>query len=180
MDLLPSQLSAALQRVDIPADFLFSQVQPTWADIAWGYKAGLLHAQTVVDSAVARVGREGAGSSLVVELASLLPDDLYRVRQLAGALALDNDEASAGRAEETWLFVLLAWGYENRDLLDDPLGFVEAVYSDFSCPEEISHLVRYMPLAPGADETGGSEDFERRLFSEWAKYLRDKRAALAE
>lgn len=63
--------------------------------------------------------------------------------------------------QEKWMKILLAWLYENRDLIEDPLGEVEEIYEDFEYPDLISTLVRYLPYE------GPPED----MMELWKKFL---------
>lgn len=56
--------------------------------------------------------------------------------------------------------------------VDDPLGEVEEIYSDFDYPEEMENFVRYMPASNGYDQTRHTlEENNRRLFESWERYL---------
>jgi hypothetical protein len=63
------------------------------------------------------------------------------------------------------LFLLLAWLYENRGKVQDPLGLVEELYADFDYPEQIAGFVRYMPPQ---DPSRVGDSY---LVENWRRYL---------
>jgi hypothetical protein len=71
---------------------------------------------------------------------------------------------------------VLAWLYERRDELPDPLACVDEVYADFDYPPQIARLVRYMPM--DGPDLGSREANERRMFERWREYLETELAAL--
>jgi hypothetical protein len=66
---------------------------------------------------------------------------------------------------------VLAWFYEHRAEVPDPLQRVEEVYADFGYPEQLAKFVRYMPME--GPDLGSREANERRLFERWKRYVDD-------
>jgi hypothetical protein len=85
------------------------------------------------------------------------------------SLAEREPNANKDRAAETWLCILLAWLFENRRSVDDPLGLVEEIYADFEYPKKVAAFVRYMP----SDEPplGTKEQNEERLIRKWGEFV---------
>jgi len=73
--------------------------------------------------------------------------------------------------------LVLAWLYEHRLKLADPLGDVESVYADFDYPEEMSRFVRYMP----SDDPDLRDHRlnQARIFGKWEQYLRQAQEQLS-
>jgi hypothetical protein len=66
---------------------------------------------------------------------------------------------------------VLAWFYEHRGEVPDPLLRVEEVYADFGYPEQIAKFVRYMPME--GPDLGSREANEHRLFERWKRYIEE-------
>ena len=84
--------------------------------------------------------------------------DLYRFRLKINRLG-----------EAKWLYLALAWLFENRDSVSDPLVQVEMIYADFDYPPEITSLVYYMPC--DEPDLGSRELNEARIYANWENYL---------
>ena len=89
-----------------------------------------------------------------------------RSRRTTGRGEIERTEAEL---RDKWLYLVLAWLYEQRGAVPDPLQTVEEVYADFGYPEEIAGLIRYMPM--DGPDLGSREANERRLFERWRQYL---------
>ncbi len=67
----------------------------------------------------------------------------------------------------TWLRILVAWIFENKEDFPDPFDVIEQIYADFGYPEEIRHLVRYN--AP--DDGDSVEEYGMpRMMRLWKEY----------
>lgn len=162
----------------IPFNFVRDRLDLTWADVAWGYWKGWLDPDSVVEYAVTQLaGNDDAGSA-VVELAGLTRSDLAEVplllEKVVGAERSENNRAS----ERKWLYLVLAWVYDCRAELSDPLGVVEQLYADFGYPEELRGFVRYMPPEDHYEPQAHTHaENITRLFSKWEEYLESFAAA---
>ena len=145
---------------EIPLTFIRSRSHLTWREVEFGLQHGWLSDDTAIDLGIDRV-TAGDDSPDVVELASVLPREKYKVSQIVRRLAERDPECS----RDKWLFLLLAWLYEHRETVEDPLAVVEQLYADFGYPEEIAGFVRYMP-AQDPSRVG-----EPYLFDAWQRYL---------
>jgi hypothetical protein len=80
-----------------------------------------------------------------------------------------SDRTCSNELREAWLDVVLAWLYDHRAELEDPLEMVEAVYADFGYPAQIASFVRCMPMQ--GPDLGSPAANEQRLFERWKRYL---------
>jgi hypothetical protein len=151
----------------IPYDFVRQRVNLSWRDVQFGLERQLIVPQVAIDKATDRVSESDDASSNEVELASLSESDpiLDPVSRLA---AVENGAADED-VQARWLYLVLAWLFENRASVNDPLGMVEEVYSDFGYPREIAPFVRYMPMV--GPDLGNPEQNEARLYDRWKSYL---------
>ncbi|HJQ35809.1 MAG TPA: DUF2247 family protein [Thermoanaerobaculia bacterium] len=124
----------------IPSTFIRRRCHLTWHEVEFGLQNGWLTDDAAIDLAIDRV-TAGDESADVVALASVLPHEKDKAPQIIRRLAERDPECS----NEKWLFLLLAWLYEHRDSIDEPLAVVEQLYADFDYPEAMAGFVRYMP-----------------------------------
>lgn len=150
-------------RLALPLEFLRARVALTWRDVRFGLDNELLDPQAAQGLAMAELGAFDAPAAALSDLAAAQRDE--PTRRLVDALA----EAEAERTDEElrarWLYLVLAWLYDNRARLADPFAVVEAIHADFGYPEEMEGFVRYMPAAPGA------RPGEAAMFARWAAYV---------
>lgn len=144
----------------IPSTFIQPRSRLTWREVELGLQNGWLSDDAAIDLGIDRV-TAGDNSPDVVELASVLPQEKYKVPQIVRRLAEREPECSMDK----WLFLLLAWLYEHRDAVEEPLAVVEQLYADFDYPEEMASFVRYMP-AQNPSRVG-----EPYLLDAWRRYL---------
>jgi hypothetical protein len=158
----------------IPLSFIKGLTHLSWAEAAWGYHNQYVGWSDVVDMACDCLA-ENEDESIVVELAGLSKSEASEAGQLLDKLAakaIDGDE-KARKAK--WLYLSLAWLFENRASSPDPLEAVEELYSDFDYPEDVAQFVRYMPVTDGYDPSAHSnEENHSRLLSKWRSYLEVK------
>lgn len=145
---------------EISAAFAQARVRLSWREVEFGLQEGWLTGDAVINIAIDHV-TAGDESADVLALAALLPNEHYDVPVILCRLSARDANFSKGK----WLYLLLAWIYENRDTINDPLAVVEEVYADFDYPEEIEGFVRYMPPRD-ASRVGISV-----LMENWRRYL---------
>lgn len=144
----------------IPSTFIKARARLTWREVELGLQNRWLADETPIDLAIDRV-TTGDNSPDALELASLLPNEKYKVIEIVRRLAASDPQYSPKK----WLFLLLAWLYEQRDVVEDALGMVEQLYADFDYPDEIASFVRYMP-PKDPSRVGNSY-----LMDAWKRYL---------
>jgi hypothetical protein len=154
----------------IPLQFAQSTSPLNWIDLLWAYKRNLLTWKDLIQVAINRVDN-GSDNSLEIELAAVDKESVWKVSELAQALAnqcSNSDESS----KQKWLFLCLAWAYENRENLADPLGSVEGIYADFDYPSSIESFVRFLPPSDGyVPAQHSQEQNHQRLMTNWEEFL---------
>jgi len=158
-------------KMDVPLSFINARTGLTWREIAYGIDNGLLRPAAAIDFATACVGSDEDPSSDIVELAGLRPDE--PTRELVDKIAGMQSEQDSAYIRGKWLYLVLAWLFENREAFAEPLAIVEEVYADFDYPEDVASFVRYMPMR--GPDLGSAAANRKRLFDNWKLYL-DKAA----
>lgn len=154
----------------IPILFVQQHISLSWAEILWGYDHHFISWMDIVEVAKNRLQLNS--TEWEFELASLSKESVFRVGELIQKIVDCELEKSNKDLGERWLFLILAWVFQNRDSINDPLGVVENIYADFDYPSEIESFVRYMPASSDYDPSQhSSQDNELRLFKNWEKYL---------
>lgn len=150
----------------LPLDFITSRVRLVPGEIAVGYRSGYLDDQTVVRLAEGDLAAGVSEIPAVEELALLLSDDFDRVPALVSQV---ESTAEAGPdPRRVWLYLVLAWLHEHRDLSADPMSEIEAVYAEFDYPHEMEGFVPFLPAPPG--QASGPQAVEER----WRAYLEQR------
>jgi hypothetical protein len=158
-------------QIRIPIEYVLQKAHPTWADLRLGLEKGFIDNSDVVQAAVEYTSQNPNANSVEIELAGLFRNETSRVPQLLGELVASS-QTDNNKIEKRWLYLVLAWIYDQRESLEDPLGMVEEVHADFGYPEEVSGFVRYMQPRDGyrpQDHT--REENLYRLFRLWNEYL---------
>ncbi|MFK7849030.1 MAG: DUF2247 family protein [Rhodothermales bacterium] len=153
-----------LVKYKIPSTFVLSWGFPTEAELVYGYKNGWISESTVVKIALAKLEANLKTSDIEQKLALLLSDDLAVVDELLAQIDISMQQVS--KLYKRWLFLALAWLWENKKSVQDPLEIVELLYADFEYPTEIKGFVRYMPSS--SEKTG-----IRALNQRWEDYLKE-------
>jgi hypothetical protein len=157
---------------EVGVEFLLREDLPlSPEDLRFGLEKGWLHTPTVIQYAVREV-EKGATDSILLDTASLLPDEVDKLGEILAQLDDPFRVYDPRRSHRIWLYVQLKAAYERREELADPLGVIEEIYADFDYPPTIADLVRYMPLRDG-DEPGVAAILQR-----WHGYLTEELEAL--
>jgi hypothetical protein len=160
-----------MQFPSIPYSFVREQINLSWCDALWGYEHQLFGWSDIVDLAVDRLC-SGSDDMLETELAGMTKMDTSQIGELLRKLAIASPKEDSISVMRKWLYLVLAWLFENKNLFSDPLGEVENVYTNFDYPAEIENFVRYMPVTDGYDPSAHTKDEnEDRLLSHWKNYL---------
>ncbi|MGH8139143.1 MAG: DUF2247 family protein [Steroidobacteraceae bacterium] len=155
----------------IPSTFVRDRVLLTWEEALWGVEHLLIDTSTVVDLATDRL-LAGSDDPVEIELAALPKSEISEAGDLLRRLADTEPAHSATEIARKWLFLRMAWIYERRGDLQDPLGEAESAYADFGYPREVEGFMRYMPATWGyAPKTHTREENEARLYRLWQQYL---------
>jgi hypothetical protein len=156
-------------KVKIPYEFARSRVRLSWRDVLFGLENELIDGDAPQAMAINHKNNVVAHSTLLSGLTE--GDDQLKVIK---ELARSEPERTDDQIRDAWLYLVLAWLYERRNELADPLQCVEEVYADFGYPVEIAPFVRYMPM--DGPDLGSREANERRLYERWAQYLDNARS----
>ncbi len=155
----------------VPYSFICERALLSWRNALWGYERQLIGWSDVVAIAEDRL-LLGSDNPMEIELACLGKSETQQVGELLRALADDESEDTGSASYKKWLFLVLAWLFENRDAVPDPLIEVESIYADFGYPPEIEGFVYYKPATDGYDPSQHSiKENKARLFSKWEQYL---------
>ena len=164
-----------MKLIPIPYSFIRERALLSWQDALWGYERQLIGWSDIVAIAEDRL-LLGSEDSMEIELACLEKSEAQQVGELLRALASNEPDDVGSTSDTKWLFLILAWLFDNRDAVSDPLGEVERIYADFDYPTEIESFVSYMPVTDGYDPSQHSiEENKVRLFSKWEQYLSEAR-----
>lgn len=159
----------------ISSAFVVAHAGMTWSDILHGYDRQYVGWTCPVEMAKRRVG-QGIANAVERELAAVEKSNAFRAGELLRELASVERDRTPTSSSEKWLYLSLAWIYENRDAFVDPLAHVETVYADFDYPEQIESFVRYMPPTDGFDPSQHTaEECIDRLLENWTRYLAQSR-----
>ncbi|PRA75464.1 hypothetical protein CQ054_22975 [Ochrobactrum sp. MYb29] len=154
----------------IPNSFIVAQMPSmNWLDVKYGIDNSYITTDDA--SEIALISLDSVSSETQFDLASSKGENSETLYNLVEKLAF-NDRA-IHLPSEKWLFVYLAWVYEQRDRVSDPLSLAESLYSDFDYPEWVTPIIRYMPAADG-EPTGDSY-----LMKKWGKILQSQRIELS-
>ena len=161
----------------IPLSFIRERTCLSWSEAAWGYHSHYLGWPDVVDLACDRVG-DGEDDAVVVELAGLSKSDLSEVGELLDKLKSRSQGSDDPIVKAKWLYLALAWLFENQASSPDAFDEVEAIYCDFDYPKALAPFVPYMPTTDGYDPSVHSkEENHARLIKKWKDFL-DANAAI--
>jgi hypothetical protein len=165
----------------IPYSFVRERVRLNWSDVQLGLLRGYLEPRGSIDLAVEMVGVLDKPSESIIALAGISirdPTFCQQALDIVNQLAERESETDKASGEAAWLYLLLAWLYEQRDLDSDPLQLVEIVYADFDYPEEMAPFVRYMPMV--GPDLGTVEACTQRLFERCKQFVIAKEQLFAQ
>lgn len=153
-----------LVRLGIPYEFIRDRLRMNWRDVRFGLENELLDPLAPVELAAEQVADLEHPPPMLTALAG---GEL--TMRLIQQLANGEPPCSEAELRDRWLYLVLAWIYEQRDQYPEPLQTVEEVYADFGYPKQIADFVRYMPMV--GEDLGSREANELRLFERWKLYL---------
>lgn len=136
-----------------------------WTQLNFGLEKGFINEQGISDYICD--GLIETSPPEAYEIATLDATEHQLLRELLQTL-LNKTSRQAESEEEAirpWIYLALSYLFENKDLANDPFESIEKLYADLGYPEEISPLIRYMPLPEGAV---GSEEL---LYDNWKTIL---------
>ncbi|WP_081496485.1 DUF2247 family protein [Herbaspirillum sp. YR522] len=154
----------------IPLSFIQQQTSLSWREALWAYQHKFIGPDHIVKLAQENLSLDS--SERQFELSSTGKSAEWRILELLEQLATAEVDELPSSVTKKWLFLILAWIFENKDQLCDPLGEVEKIYAEFDYPHEIEKFVRYMPTSDDYHSDQHSYQANTmRLFKEWKQYL---------
>ncbi len=150
----------------IPYSFLIQFGPLRWKEIEFGLSHNYTSSAAAIMFAQENVKIQSAPSGEELAIADSQLDD--SVLELVRSLSVHDTALDPQAVSSKWLCILLGWISENEAHFADPLGMIEELYSDFDYPDQIKHLVRYMPT--NEPSLGSKEQNERRLIDNLHKY----------
>jgi hypothetical protein len=154
-------------RLKFPAAFIVEHVYPTAAELVAAYERGWIGPRDIIEVTLAKLKSGVARTAEEESIALLLSDDIDEVDALVEAIR-QRISPSGFEPLRVWLYLALAWLWENRSAYGSPHRMIEEIYAQFDYPDEIEHLVDYMPVQPGARVGPDAID------DNWREYLRDQ------
>ena len=146
----------------LPAEFISKRVVLYPEELSWGFANGLVTSDAAIALTTSYLSQGVQLSEAEDKLAMLLPDDAEEAPEILRTVPKESGERDVRKA---WTYLVLAWIYENRQQLSDPLSTVEHAIVELGYPEEVRSLLRWMPLEPGQEP--GMKALEER----WRSYL---------
>lgn len=154
--------------------FIRDRTRISWQDVRFGLANDLLAPAAPQEMAVDQLAQ---GNALGGLKALADPSGARDVSEIVQVLARAEPPRPESEVREKWLYLVLAWYWENRTVDPDPLQRVEEVYADFDYPKHIAGFVRYMTME--GPDLGSREANESRLFDRWKRYLDQAEAVFA-
>lgn len=154
-------------------------IGPTWADVVFGLKLGLVTEKEVSDEAVRALegGKQGRDrEKVLLELCWL---DLNRDEVVARVEALAN-ACAAGSAEERWEYALCKAALDRRGTDEELLDALADVYAILGYPADMRPFAYYIPAEGGDRSLVGLSVSQRRraLLNQVKCFLQGRRLAI--
>lgn len=149
----------------IPLAFIEARHRLTWAEVQLGFVQGWLSRGEVVEFAASKL-EEGEDGVAVVELAGAVRAHANDVVDLIASVVRPVPVPNPESIRLTWMRLFMAWTWEHRESVAEPLAWAEEIYASFGYPAEIRHLIRYEPPGPGKVPGG-----ESGLMAAWGEYV---------
>jgi hypothetical protein len=116
----------------------------SWGAVSFGFSKGFLNARQVrqVAAIIAEGSPSFADDARVIQLLEAGESD--PILHLLDSLTADASPTAEG-VTDFWAGVTLVVLGSNINLVTDPLGVIEAMYSELDYPKLMAQFVRYMP-----------------------------------
>lgn len=155
----------------ISYEYVSSLVLLNWYDILFAVEEGFLLPEAAIKHAILELENNENPKESVINLAYLENgESIYPYIYELGA----SSEQYKKESEEKFLYVVLNWIYEHKEIYYDQLEAVEIVYADFNYPEIISNFVRYMPC--DYPILGTLEACNEQIFENWKNFLEHQKS----
>lgn len=116
----------------------------SWSELKVGLEKSLISYSEIISYAVRILSDEVDQFDRVVELSIAEEDE---VEELIFKLALDEEKKDLELVTSKWIFAIIyaTYSYLNNEIYN----VIEDVYVKFEYPQEIKHLIGYMPCDDG-------------------------------
>src|SRR5438093_763331 len=156
----------------VPVEYFLRHLKrPSWSDVDMGLRNGWLNAPAALEIAIQRIADNPNAPHTEVMLAATEPAETAEIAEQVEKLAKAESENDRKRSKQRWLYLILAWLYENRGSVEEPLAEVEEIYSDFGYPSEVAPFVRYMSSRDYRPQDHTHEENLNRLMRLWGDYV---------
>ncbi len=143
----------------LTGDFVVRMMKVGWKDLAWAAHNHWLDVGSLVALAD-RIAETDEDLRVSIACASLNEDGALG-EILERQAASDDTPDAAVRAR--WMRVAVAWVYQNRAILGDPLAVIEEIWEAFDHPKELNGLIRWMPVS--TEGGAGEEEMIKHLIA---------------
>lgn len=152
----------------LPYTFLAEMCRLTWHDMEFGLTHRYISTEAVSQFACSRLSAQLNPDPREVLIASSSKED--SLLDVVKCLAAQESVACSLDSRQRWVCLLLVWLYDNRNQIERPMDLIEQIYVDLDYPEELAHLVCYMPTS--------REAYSRLFVDRWGEFARRSRERL--
>lgn len=153
--------------ISLPYSYVSELVNLSWRDISFAVEQGFLTTDAAIEHAAVELGKDDKPLQSVIDLVCLRKYE--SIHPSLDQLVIAEGKQSNDEVQEKFLYLLLNWVYEHREMYSDPLEVVEHIYADFNYPVTVSYFVRYMPSEQ--PPLSSVELNRERLYGYWKDYL---------
>lgn len=115
-------------------------------DLLFLFDEGIIEPKTIVEYAFYVFSEKKNENIAIVELAGLFENEYYKIKNILEANLLHQSDEVQINQNKKIMYLLLLWFYQNKNSIKNISEMIDLLYSDFDYPEEISHLISYMPI----------------------------------
>lgn len=151
----------------LPYSYVSELVHLTWRDILFAVEQRFMVPDAAITHAVVELDKNDNPPQNVIELACLRKGE--SIHPYIDELVIAESNQSNNSVQDKFLYLILKWVYEHKEMYSDPLEAVEYIYADFNYPEIVSDFVRYMPTKQ--PPLSSVELNRERLCRNWKDYL---------
>ncbi|MFZ5637844.1 MAG: DUF2247 family protein [Pseudomonadota bacterium] len=151
---------------EVPYSFISARHKLSWIALILGLQEGWLSKQDALENC----------ASLDIPDEARLPEGPCSAEDFLAYLKENAslDSAQISDARLSWLRILMAWIFENRNEMNDPLACVEQLYADFGYPDEIYDLVRFnVPSGEYRPQDHTIQQNHDRFMKMWELYCKE-------
>lgn len=165
-------MKVAVLPIKLPDNYIENNYIGSWKGLFVGLDKGWLSIKAAITIAKKIASKKQNPSEKEIEVLFLDYLEENNAKSLISQLSLDQGE---DEAIEEWCYIFLKWLHEFTDSSESLSNLIDYIYAELGYPEEIAHLVSYMPLESFDKEHPLKQsNFEQYLREKIEKYLKDK------